>query len=784
MSILSYADLASRAGVDPWALHAKVAVGDPAQVETLATAFYKASGDMADARSSKATADRYVAEGYTVAGSSPVDFAGQAAATHASPEHLQSIAKILQGVAGELDSTMSTAASEVSSLESQLNAIEGEWSSFMRTIGHHLPPEDQQAERDGLLNAAVSAVKTHGATINDAITKYEENVYGAQRSVADLGYVPPATVDDLYGDGAAYVAGLQADARAAADKLKNNHTIDGKWATDTHDIALSVKKYMNDPYFASAFYGELGPQETQMLPSLFYASGSKTTRDDLATFSHMFGTAVTNAQDDPNMTTVANSFLNTPRDPGTAWNRGAMASNGNFPSDWLAKAARYNALDTFAEHGAEGYGMGWQGTPNGPFAYDAGLPDNALALWTQDLGHNPLAAREALATMGNGDASNITMPSDPSSAYQTNIHKLIEYGHQEDYPGDVAAAYGKAFAAAAGATNEVDGAHSAAAVTFTKALFNDLHSDNGIVEPNAATSMAQIGASYVQELAAGNDQEGTSVVAVDANGRVAGDNAAFGVPPELAKEFMKTFVGQQDATTIFDQAAGAAAHHAMLAGAQQDTNLLAHGQSAYGFNTAAQAYGSVAGSENGAGIQVVGQEVEDAKHAQETMKSILSLGVDMIPAGKLAEDAGGVFARMSDSVWDAMKHGTNMGLETVYGAEPGSQAQLDHLNDASYQTAIVGDYERTSVLREAGYPGIDRIPPDLLIQDGQMVNVATVMNDPHLRETYYEYMHSEANAPQGSLGHGASVYEITKNAAGRFENAYVQARGNSEGKSE
>ncbi len=154
------------------------------------------------------------------------------------------------------------------------------------------------------------------------------------------------------------------------------------------------------------------------------------------------------------------------------------------------------------------------------------------------------------------------------------------------------------------------------------------------------------------------------------------------------------------------------------------------------------------------------------------------------PAGKLAEDAGGVFLKISDSVWDAMKHGTNMGLEHVYGAEPGSQEQLDHLNDASYQTAMVGDYERTSILREAGYPGTDAIPSDLLTSDGQMINVATVMNDDHLRQEYYDFMHDGANAGQGTLGHGASVYELAKNAAGRSDAAYQQAKGDSDGKSE
>jgi hypothetical protein len=96
---------------------------------------------------------------------------------------------------------------------------------------------------------------------------------------------------------------------------------------------------------------------------------------------------------------------------------------------------------------------------------------------------------------------------------------------------------------------------------------------------------------------------------------------------------------------------------------------------------------------------------------------------------------------------------------------------------------MVGDYERTSILREAGYPGTDAIPQDLLASNGQMINVATVMNDEHLRQEYYDFMHAEANKPAGTLGQGASVYELTKNAAGRYDAAYLQARGDDEGES-
>ena len=784
MTILSREELVQRAGIDPWALHAKIAVGDPAQVEDLAAAFYKAGGNMSQARDEQKQSAKYREQGYTSAGTSPIDFNKEAESTAAPPENLQKIGKILDGVASDLSGAMKTANDEAATLDSELSQIEGRWTSFMQQIGHHLPPDDQEAEREGLINEAVGKVKSHGTTIDRAVKKYEETIFSAQKSMSDLGYVPPATLDDLYGDGAEYVHALQKKARELADKLKNNQTIDGDWAKLAHQVAGEAAPYMNDPYFAAAFYGDLGPRLTQQLPELLYTSGSTTKADDLKTFSHMFGTAVSNQQDDPHMAEVANSFLTTPKIANIAWDRGAMVSNGDFPPDWLAKAARYNALDTFAQNGADGYGhMGWQGTPNGPYAADMGLSANTLALWTEDLGQNPIAAREALATMGNGNPDDVQIHGDPTSAYETNIHKLVDHAHGDIDSGDLSDGYGAAFEAAAGADDEHDGAHSAAAITFARALFTDMHQDNGLIEPNAAPHMAKIGASYVEEMAAGNRHEGTGITGVEPLDRIAGDNAAFGIPPELAKEFCKTFVGSEEATHIFDTAAGQAAHHAMLAGAKQDVALLHDGKSAYALNNAAQAYGSVAGSENGAALQVIGKRVEDEEHAHETMRGIISAGIDLFPAGGLAEDGGKLLSKIPDLFWDASKHGANMGLEAIYGAEPGSQEELDHLKDANYQTAMVGDYERTSILREAGYPGTDSIPKDLLTSDGQMVNVATVMGDDHLRQEYYEYMHHEANAPEGSLGRGASVYEVTKNAAGRYQDAYQEARGNDEGTS-
>jgi hypothetical protein len=190
------ADLVARAGVDPWGLRDKLAAGDPAQIETLAAAFYRAGGDLADSNAAQAQAQRYVAEGYTVNGSSPVDFDAEARATRQSPEHLAAIARILTTVAADLDGRTGSAKTEVSHLESTLAGIEGEWSGFMRDIGHHLPPDDRDAVRTEYENRAVAAVKAGGGTVNTLVTDYEVNLIGHLKSLSDLGYVLPGALDE------------------------------------------------------------------------------------------------------------------------------------------------------------------------------------------------------------------------------------------------------------------------------------------------------------------------------------------------------------------------------------------------------------------------------------------------------------------------------------------------------------------------------------------------------------------------------------------------------------
>ncbi|WP_375483760.1 alpha/beta hydrolase [uncultured Jatrophihabitans sp.] len=195
MTLLTRASLVAAAQVDPWAMLAQLEAGDPAQIEELASAFYRASGHTRAALSADAQAKRYVRAGYTVNGTSPLDYSADArrtaASLHDAADALPKIAKVLTAVADDLQTSTGTVTTEVHALDATLDRIEGAWTTFMQGVGHHLPSDDQEAARNGYVAQAVAAVASAGASANRVVTSYEHTLARASKSMADLGYVTP-----------------------------------------------------------------------------------------------------------------------------------------------------------------------------------------------------------------------------------------------------------------------------------------------------------------------------------------------------------------------------------------------------------------------------------------------------------------------------------------------------------------------------------------------------------------------------------------------------------------
>lgn len=191
----SYADLAARAGVDPWTLRDDLAAGSPVEITAMARAFARAGGDAELAAQLTREGADLLAQGYTVDATSVVDAEDHVARTRAQlgndGEDLRRVARILDTVSDDLETSTADAQREVAALEAALRTIDRDYQQTAR----NLPEEDRQILRDGALADAVEEVRTRGGTVRGWHEAYDEGLARHLRTLADLGYVPPDDAD-------------------------------------------------------------------------------------------------------------------------------------------------------------------------------------------------------------------------------------------------------------------------------------------------------------------------------------------------------------------------------------------------------------------------------------------------------------------------------------------------------------------------------------------------------------------------------------------------------------
>ena len=98
----SYAELARRAGVDPWRLRDQLAEGNPAEITNLGRAFADASGDARTAADLAADAEELRSHGYQVDNTPVGDPAGHVERTRrqlgGGGEKMAQIARLLNSI--------------------------------------------------------------------------------------------------------------------------------------------------------------------------------------------------------------------------------------------------------------------------------------------------------------------------------------------------------------------------------------------------------------------------------------------------------------------------------------------------------------------------------------------------------------------------------------------------------------------------------------------------------------------------------------------------------------
>jgi hypothetical protein len=198
--------LISEAGGDPWAIHASLQSGRPAQISDLAQAFHAAGRCTSESsKAFEAARQRFESAWNRENGSHPINDSAEVQrvmkSLGAQSLQLPTIAADLEKIAAALAEAQKPAAGQIANLEAQLQRLD-------QLIGQALDmekdPDLTTADRDAL-NAfirtaeddAVRDTKAALVQLHSIRDGYSGNLHTALETLHTDGYDPPASVDDL-----------------------------------------------------------------------------------------------------------------------------------------------------------------------------------------------------------------------------------------------------------------------------------------------------------------------------------------------------------------------------------------------------------------------------------------------------------------------------------------------------------------------------------------------------------------------------------------------------------
>ncbi|MFE9453589.1 hypothetical protein [Streptomyces sp. NPDC006739] len=522
------------------------------------------------------------------------------------------------------------------------------------------------------------------------------------------------------------------DGKDLADRMNKVTELDGEGGKQYHEIAQQLAAHRDDPDYCSAFYAALSPNLTQNLPNFLASTGSSTAGQDLKAFSQALGVAVSDAYPPPGFDKVRNLFTTPPPKGGRAlaWDRGAMLAYGQFPADFLAKAARANVLDDFAHDKDQDF----RGAS--PFEVQAlGLPDDTVALYLNDLGDNGGAARLALTQMGQPASK---------SDLQENIKSLMEYGRTNS---DVQTALGKTIDAGAGVQGTTDkdglwhvtpGAHTADESKFAFASIlaaghdEDVHKFDGLFKQD----MGRLAASYAPEMLIGghNVDENIGESSFDSPtqyDKIPGIDPAFYLSPQDTYRFMKTFADDDGMSAPFDEAMGRLQHDVLVKAAKFDHDANTAGKDARSYDLAAKAFGNTQRLEYDAEMKIRGEMDESEKAFKEHLKQAAILGSEIagepeLPAAWKMAWRGGMFA--------LKEYGGGAYVES--GPE-----RTEVVKEKNFEMVSQARYTMATTLMDGGWKTTP-LPDDLKGQDGKIKSFEDLSKD-HQLEAFNDWANEQ-----------------------------------------
>ena len=533
--------------------------------------------------------------------------------------------------------------------------------------------------------------------------------------------------------------------RALAGRLNDLDETSRASAEEIHRIALELEQYKNDPDFTSAFYVALDRRNRLLtLPDFIAGCGSKTGREDWKVFSEAFGTAVSAQYPAPHFDAIRRSFTEPARNRPAEWSRAAYLAYGRFPADWVARTARANALDEFANEPEQD----WRGGISMSRWLD--LPEDNIALYLEALVRNGEAARDAITYMGYPDHGR---------PRRENIESLLDYSRLND---PVADALGRTLAAGSGVGDETMGDHSVAAGAFAFDTIVTVGNHRGGVEWVMKDSMGEIAASYAPEMLTGSRlgdaadrQSGTNPPSnFD---RIPGVEPAFYLSPADTYWFLKTFAEEDWMSRPFDQAMGELQQQVLRDAGHADAAAVDVGQpDPRNFDRAVAAFGNTAGLEYQAQLKVRGDMDEFDAKMRGLMKDMLGVGlINRVPGSEY----------VGEVAWESFKFAAGKGLNVwVEGASKrisGVEAEHDRI-------VLAARYQVAKALLDAGWPA-DISSASSIMAGGELLSYEEIAKDETKTRDLGDWLDQNG-------GGGNSFDEKGDNAADRIIGANERAR--------
>ncbi|MFC0863490.1 hypothetical protein ACFHYQ_14410 [Sphaerimonospora cavernae] len=325
--------------------------------------------------------------------------------------------------------------------------------------------------------------------------------------------------------------------------------IDGFWDLHGNEeyrkIVAVLAEHEHDPEFAAAFFARLGARRSTELPGQLRRWLGESEDEAVATVSRAFGTAVSGGADVAGFVAVREAMEHQVEDEPEG--AGDLLSAGRFPTEWLAQVVAARAFLPLGES-----------VTSGPPRVGA-----SLTPYLKALGNDPAAARLAISMVTQDSplprlpdlGSPVTRRPDQRPDLVTVLKALNDRAAVDAASAD---AFGRVLAAAAGAYDEHDGAHSEAAAGFAFMVMTQT-SGFDFAAPTRV-HLAELAGAYATEMTEGanlgdaNQLLPSQFGAVDS--RVPGLKPAFRLSPEDTFRFVKTFAGSPASLRPFEVVMG------------------------------------------------------------------------------------------------------------------------------------------------------------------------------------------------------------------------------------